>query len=174
MGRSVPEQLTTPAASVAIVVFSHAVAEPQRYGVLSLDASGRPIDIVEKSAVPPSNFAITGLYFYDGRAPEFAAALQPSARGELEITDLSRAYLALGELTVHEFGRGFAWLDTGTPESLVEAGQFVEILEKRQGFKIAVPEEVAWRAGWIDGAQVERLADAMGACDYATYLRRLV
>jgi glucose-1-phosphate thymidylyltransferase len=155
------------------VVFAHAVAQPGRYGVLDFDAAGKPCDIVEKPANPPSNLAVTGLYFYDARAPELAAGLTPSARGELEITDLNRAYLQRGELQVHQFGRGIAWLDTGTPESLVEAAQFVEILEKRQGFKIAVPEEVAWRSGYIDDAQLLRLADDMGPCDYAAYLRGL-
>jgi glucose-1-phosphate thymidylyltransferase len=155
------------------VVFAHAVAQPGRYGVLDFDAAGKPCDIVEKPANPPSNLAVTGLYFYDAQAPELAAGLTPSARGELEITDLNRAYLQRGELQVHQFGRGIAWLDTGTPESLVEAAQFVEILEKRQGFKIAVPEEVAWRSGYIDDAQLLRLADDMGPCDYAAYLRGL-
>ena len=155
-------------------IFAHAVAHPERYGVLDLAPDGTLRDIVEKPASPPSHLAVTGLYFYDGQAADIAAGLAPSTRGELEITDLNRAYLQRGELQVHQFGRGIAWLDTGTPESLVEAAQFVEILEKRQGFKIAVPEEVAWRSGYIDDTQLLRLAEAMGACDYAVYLRELL
>ena len=156
------------------VVFGHRVANPQHYGVLQFDADRKPVDILEKPKVPPSNVAVTGLYFYDGRASSFAAELTPSARGELEITDLNRAYLARGELEVQEFGRGIAWLDTGTPESLIQAAQFVEILEQRQGFKIAVPEEVAWRLGYIDDSGLAGLAGAMGKCDYAAYLKRLL
>jgi glucose-1-phosphate thymidylyltransferase len=156
------------------VIFAHAVAHPERYGVLEYGPDGRLCDIVEKPVIAPSNRAVTGLYFYDQKAPELATRLVPSARGELEITDLNRAYLASGALLVRELGRGTAWLDTGTPESLVEAAQFVEIIEKRQGFKIAVPEEVAWRSGYISDSQVKRLADAMGECDYAVYLRHLL
>lgn len=156
------------------VVFGHSVANPERYGVLAFDTDGKPVDIVEKPEVPPSNLAVTGLYFYDGRAPELAAQLKPSARGELEITDLNRVYLKAGELQVQEFGRGIAWLDTGTPESLIQAAQFVEILEQRQGFKIAVPEEVAWRMGYIDDETLDRVSESMGNGDYAVYLRGLM
>ena len=156
------------------VVFGHRVANPERYGVVEFGPDKTPADILEKPETPPSNLAVTGLYFYDERAPELAAQLRPSARGELEITDLNRAYLAAGELRVHEFGRGIAWLDTGTPESLIEAAQFIEVLEKRQGFKVAVPEEVAWRMGYIDDSGLRRLVSSMAACDYADYLRGLI
>lgn len=173
-GQGLIQMLQSAAAFEAgAVVFGHRVAKPEQYGVLQFDADRKPIDILEKPKVPPSNVAVTGLYFYDGRASELAAELKPSARGELEITDLNRAYLKLGALEVHEFGRGIAWLDTGTPESLIQAAQFVEILEQRQGFKIAVPEEVAWRMGYIDDDRLARLADAMGKCDYAAYLQGL-
>lgn len=156
------------------VVFAYRVADPGRYGVVELDGEGRPLSIEEKPLRPRSPWAVTGLYFYDGQAPEIAASLRPSARGELEITDLNRAYLEQGRLGVERLGRGFAWLDTGTPDSLLDAAAFVRTLEQRQGFKIACPEEVAWRMGWIDDAGLERLAERVGAVDYGAYLRGLL
>lgn len=155
-------------------VFAYHVADPSRYGVVEMDAQGRPLFLEEKPLRPRSSWAVTGLYFYDGRAPEIAAALQPSSRGELEITDLNRVYLEEGLLGVERLGRGFAWLDTGTPDSLHDAAAFVRTLEQRQGFKIACPEEVAWRMGWIDAVALERLADSYGAADYGAYLRRIM
>lgn len=156
------------------VVFAYRVADPGRYGVVELDGQGRPLSIEEKPLRPRSPWAVTGLYLYDGQAPEIAASLRPSARGELEITDLNRAYLEQGRLGVERLGRGFAWLDTGTPDSLLDAAAFVRTLEQRQGFKIACPEEVAWRMGWIDDAGLERLAERVGAVDYGAYLRGLL
>lgn len=156
------------------VVFAYRVSDPRRYGVVELDAQGRPLSIEEKPANPRSPWAVTGLYFYDGQAPEIAAGLKPSARGELEITDLNRAYLEQGRLGVERLGRGFAWLDTGTPDSLLDAAAFVRTLEQRQGFKIACPEEAAWRMGWIDDAQLARLADGFGTADYGRYLRAVL
>lgn len=153
------------------VVFAYRVADPGRYGVIELDGEARPLSIEEKPTNPRSPWAVTGLYFYDGQAPEIAASLRPSARGELEITDLNRAYLEQGRLGVERLGRGFAWLDTGTPDSLLDAAAFVRTLEQRQGFKIACPEEVAWRMGWIDDAGLERLAEGQGGSAYAAYLR---
>ncbi len=155
-------------------VFAYSVRDPGRYGVLDLDVEGRPRSIVEKPAVPASSWAVTGLYFYDGEACEIAASVRPSARGELEITDVNRAYLERGLLYVETLGRGFAWLDTGTPDSLLEASEFVRVVEKRQGLKIACVEEVAWRMGFIDAEAVRRLAAAFGKNEYGEYLRRLV
>ncbi|MDB5684283.1 MAG: Glucose-phosphate thymidylyltransferase [Sphingomonas bacterium] len=153
-------------------VFAYHVNDPERYGVVEFDDAMRAISIEEKPAAPRSNWAVTGLYFYDGRAPELAAGLKPSARGELEITDLNRIYLEEGALSVEIMGRGFAWLDTGTPDSLIEAAEFVRTLEKRQGFKIACPEEIAFDMGFIDSAQLERLADALGKSSYGAYLKK--
>ncbi|MEL3892944.1 glucose-1-phosphate thymidylyltransferase RfbA, partial [Ferrovibrio sp. MS7] len=140
-------------------VFGYWVVDPERYGVLDLNPDGSVKAIIEKPKQAPSNWAVTGLYFYDAEVCDIAAQLKPSARGELEITDLNNAYLARGKLGVEKFGRGFAWLDTGTPDSLLDACNFMATVEKRQGLKIAVPEEVAWRLGFIDSAQVERRAD---------------
>lgn len=154
-------------------VFAYHVTDPQRYGVVAFDSTGRAVDIEEKPSAPRSNWAVTGLYVYDAQAPELAAALKPSARGELEITDLNRAYLERGLLSVERLGRGFAWLDTGTPDSLIEAGQFVRTLEQRQGFKIGCPEEIAWRKGFIDADALERLAAGMSNA-YGGYLRRVL
>ena len=154
-------------------VFAYHVTDPQRYGVVAFDSTGRAVDIEEKPSAPRSNWAVTGLYVYDAQAPELAAALKPSARGELEITDLNRAYLERGLLSVERLGRGFAWLDTGTPDSLIEAGQFVRTLEQRQGFKIGCPEEIAWRKGFIDADALERLAAGMSNA-YGDYLRRVL
>lgn len=156
------------------VVFGYWVADPERYGVLELGPDKTPTAIIEKPANPPTNWAVTGLYFYDREVCEIAASLKPSARGELEITDLNNVYLKRGKLKVELFGRGFAWLDTGTPDSLLEASNFIATVEKRQGLKIAAPEEVAWRQGYIDAAQLEKLAAAYSKNAYGQYLRRLL
>jgi glucose-1-phosphate thymidylyltransferase len=155
-------------------VFAYHVVDPERYGVVVLDADNRPVEIEEKPAHPRSNYAVTGLYFYDGDVVTIAKGLKPSARGELEITDLNRQYLNAGKLTVEIFGRGTAWLDTGTHDSLVEAATFVHVLEARQGLKVACPEEIAFRMGYIDADQVRRLAEPMRNNSYGQYLLRLV
>jgi glucose-1-phosphate thymidylyltransferase len=155
-------------------LFGYEVSDPQRYGVLDFAPDGTPQAIIEKPTVPPSNIAVTGLYFYDAHAPAFAREQKPSARGELEITDLNRRYLEAGSLQLEELGRGFAWLDTGTHESLLQASTFVETIETRQGLKIGAPEEVAWRHQWIDDAQLEVLAAALGKSSYGAYLSRLL
>ena len=152
-------------------VFAYHVQDPERYGVVEFDQNMIAKSIEEKPAVPRSNWAVTGLYFYDAQVVDIAANLKPSARGELEITDVNRAYLARGELSVEVMGRGYAWLDTGTPDSLIEAAEFVRTLEKRQGFKIACPEEIAFEMGYIDAAQLTRLADELGNGPYGQYLR---
>ena len=154
-------------------VFAYPVNDPERYGVVSFDAAGKAVSIEEKPSRPKSRWAVTGLYFYDGRAPEFAAGLRPSPRGELEITDLNRCYLERGELDVVRLGRGHAWLDTGTHESLIEASLFVQTIEKRQGLKIACPEEVAYRMGLIDASQLRSLGTRLAKNDYGRYLLRL-
>ncbi|MET0182365.1 MAG: glucose-1-phosphate thymidylyltransferase RfbA [Caulobacterales bacterium] len=151
-------------------VFAYHVSDPERYGVVSFDASGRALEIEEKPKAPKSNWAVTGLYFYDGRASEIAASLKPSPRGELEITDLNRVYLESGALTVEQLGRGFAWLDTGTHDSLHEAASFIRTMEHRQGLKIACPEEVALVQGYIGPDDVEKIGKAMGSSDYGRYL----
>jgi glucose-1-phosphate thymidylyltransferase len=156
------------------VVFGYWVADPERYGVLDLGPDKKPRAIIEKPANPPTNWAVTGLYFYDKDVCDIAAGLKPSARGELEITDLNNVYLKNGKLKVELFGRGFAWLDTGTPDSLLEASNFIATVEKRQGLKIASPEEVGWRQGYIDAAQVEKIANAYGKNAYGQYLRRIL
>ena len=151
-------------------VFAYPVKDPERYGVAEFDAAGKVVSIEEKPKSPKSRYAVTGLYFYDNRVLDIAANMKPSSRGELEITDVNRRYLEAGDLCVEVMGRGTAWLDTGTHESLLEAAQFIEIIERRQGLKIACPEEIAWRQGWIDAAQVERLADPMKKNAYGQYL----
>ncbi|WP_284466715.1 glucose-1-phosphate thymidylyltransferase RfbA [Diaphorobacter nitroreducens] len=155
-------------------VFAYHVHDPERYGVAEFDAQGRVLSLEEKPQAPKSNYAVTGLYFYDAQVVELAKGLQPSPRGELEITDLYRLYLEQGLLQGEIMGRGYAWLDTGTHESLLEAGQFIATLENRQGLKIACPEEIAWRHRWVDAAQLERLAQPLTKNGYGKYLMRIL
>ncbi|GAB2742919.1 glucose-1-phosphate thymidylyltransferase RfbA [Melaminivora jejuensis] len=155
-------------------VFAYHVHDPERYGVAEFDEGGKVLSLEEKPAVPKSSYAVTGLYFYDAQVVDYARALQPSPRGELEITDLNRRYLEEGRLSVEIMGRGYAWLDTGTHDSLLDAGQFIATLEQRQGLKIACPEEVAWRAGWIGAEQLARLAQPLAKNGYGQYLQRLL
>ncbi|MBK4738143.1 glucose-1-phosphate thymidylyltransferase RfbA [Noviherbaspirillum pedocola] len=155
-------------------VFAYHVADPQRYGVVEFDARQRAIGIEEKPAQPKSNYAVTGLYFYDNVVCDIAAGIRPSARGELEITDVNRAYLDADQLSVEIMGRGMAWLDTGTHESLLDAAQFISTIEKRQGLKVCCPEEIAYRSGYIDAAQLERLAQPMKKNGYGSYLLQLL
>jgi len=155
-------------------VFAYHVQDPERYGVVAFDAQRRALNIEEKPKSPKSNYAVTGLYFYDTQVCDIAADIKPSARGELEITEVNARYLAQGQLEVEIMGRGYAWLDTGTHDSLLEASQFIATLEKRQGLKVACPEEVAWRAGWIDSAQLAALSQPMLKNGYGQYLAKLV
>lgn len=155
-------------------IFAYHVHDPERYGVAEFDKEGKVLSLEEKPAQPKSNYAVTGLYFYDNQVIDMARDLKPSKRGELEITDLNRLYLEEGKLNVEIMGRGYAWLDTGTHDSLLQASQFIATLEQRQGLKVACPEEVAWRQGWIDTAQVERLAQPLLKNGYGQYLLRIV
>jgi len=155
-------------------VFAYHVHEPERYGVAEFDASGKVLSLEEKPAQPKSNYAVTGLYFYDQQVVDLAKSLKPSARGELEITDLNRLYLKQGVLAVEIMGRGYAWLDTGTHESLLDAGQFIATLENRQGLKVSCPEEIAYRQQWIDAAQLEKLAKPLTKNGYGQYLLRVL
>jgi glucose-1-phosphate thymidylyltransferase len=170
-GHGLPELLRrADARDHGATVFGYWVKDPQAYGVVSFDAGGRAETIEEKPANPKSNFAVTGLYFYDGRASEFADRIKPSARGELEITDLNRLYLEAGELNVELMGRGFAWLDTGTHGSLLDAALYVRIIEERQGLKISCPEEIAWRLGFIDDEGLRKVAEPLRKSGYGEYL----
>jgi glucose-1-phosphate thymidylyltransferase len=170
-GHGLPDQLRLAAEYASgATVFAYRVRDPERYGVVQFDQQGRALDIEEKPVHPKSNHAVTGLYFYDNEVLDIAAALRPSARGELEITDVNRTYLERGTLRVEQFGRGVAWLDTGTHESLLQAAMFIEAIETRQGLKVCCPEEIAFRSGYIDGAQLERLARPLAKTGYGSYL----
>ncbi|MBK8895411.1 MAG: glucose-1-phosphate thymidylyltransferase RfbA [Propionivibrio sp.] len=155
-------------------IFAYAVNDPERYGVIEFDAQGRAVSLEEKPQAPKSRYAVTGLYFYDKQVVELAKTIQPSARGELEITDLNGLYLKQGKLNVQTMGRGYAWLDTGTHESMLEASQFIHTIEKRQGLKVACPEEIAWRNGWIDDSQLEKMAQTLTKSGYGQYLSGLL
>jgi len=162
------------ARTAGATVFGYYVHDPERYGVVQFGPEGQVTDLLEKPKKPPSNYAVTGVYFYDERAPDITRTITPSPRGELEITDLNRAYLRDGKLSVERLGRGTAWLDTGTHNSLLDAGVFVRIIEERQGLKVACVEEVAWRMGFIDAAQLERLASPLQKSGYGEYLLRIL
>ncbi|OAN55681.1 glucose-1-phosphate thymidylyltransferase RfbA [Sphingobium sp. TCM1] len=174
-GHGLPEILASASSrQEGASVFAYHVNDPERYGVVSFDDQMRAVTIEEKPEQPKSNWAVTGLYFYDEKVVDIAANMKPSARGELEITDVNRAYLERGDLHVEIMGRGYAWLDTGTPDSMMDAADFVRILEKRQGVKIASPEEIAYRQGFIDEAQLEKAIGKLGKSDYGRYLRGIV
>ena len=174
-GHGLPEKLRKAASlKEGGTVFGYWVRDPERYGVVSFDTDGKALDIEEKPSAPKSNWAITGLYFYDNRVVEIAEGLRPSARGELEITDVNRAYLEMGALHVEKLGRGIAWLDTGTHESLMQAGDFIRVIEERQGLKVACVEEIAYRLGYIDSSQLEHLARPLMKNGYGQYLMRLL
>ena len=173
-GDALPAMAERGARAQGAVVYAYWVADPQAYGVVEFDAAGKPISIVEKPKTPKSNWAVTGLYFYDADVCDVAAGLPRSVRGELEISDVNAHYLKEGRLTVEKFGRGYAWLDTGSPSSLLRAAQFVETVEDRQGLQIGCPEEVAWRKAYIDNAGMERLIQPIASSEYGKYLQRLL
>ncbi|MGZ4958568.1 MAG: glucose-1-phosphate thymidylyltransferase RfbA [Methylomonas sp.] len=174
-GHDLHVQLTNAASQTSgATVFAYHVHDPERYGVVSFDAQGKAVSLEEKPAKPKSNYAVTGLYFYDNQVVDIAANLKPSPRGELEITDVNRAYLDHQQLSVEIMGRGYAWLDTGTHASLIEAGNFIETIERRQGLKIACLEEIAWRSGWVDDEQIQRLAKPLAKNGYGQYLLALL
>ena len=174
-GHGLPDLLQRAASRDAgATVFGYRVHDPERYGVVAFDAEGRAVSIEEKPDHPQSNYAVTGLYFYDERVCDFASALTPSARGELEITDLNRMYLEAGELAVELMGRGFAWLDTGTHDSLLQASTFIQTIEERTGLKVACPEEIAYEQGWIDASALAELAAPLATTGYGTYLMGLL
>ncbi len=172
-GEGLSRRLTTVAETGA-TIFAYAVQDPQRYGVVEIDRDQKAIGIEEKPQYPKSDLAVTGLYFYDADVVEIAQGLTPSQRGEIEITDVNNAYLRRGDLTVETLNRGFAWFDTGTHDALLDASNFIATIERRQGLKVACLEEIAWRQGWIDTDQVERLANQMAQCGYGQYLLSLV
>ncbi|HVP64408.1 MAG TPA: glucose-1-phosphate thymidylyltransferase RfbA [candidate division Zixibacteria bacterium] len=169
----VPMLAQASAQEIGATIFAYAVRDPERYGVVELNADGKPVQIVEKPKQPKSRYAVTGIYFYDNQVTDIAASLKPSARGELEITDVNNSYLEMGQLSVQTMGRGIAWLDTGTHESLLEASAFIQTIEKRQGLKVACPEEIAYRAGYINAEQLEVLAARINN-DYGEYLRDIL
>jgi glucose-1-phosphate thymidylyltransferase len=174
-GHGLPEALAAAGQrTLGGTVFGYRVADPERYGVVAFDGEGRVTGIVEKPAVPPSHYAVTGLYFLDGTAPDRAAKVRPSPRGELEIVDLLESYLADGQLSVEKMGRGYAWLDTGTHGSLLDAGNFVRTLQARQGLQVGCPDEIAYRAGWIDDAALEKRAAVFAKNDYGRYLTSIL
>jgi glucose-1-phosphate thymidylyltransferase len=175
-GHGLPELLASASSrkTAGASVFAYHVNDPERYGVVAFDDAMKAVSIEEKPQNPQSNWAVTGLYFYDSQVVDIAANLKPSARGELEITDVNRIYLERGELSVEILGRGYAWLDTGTPDSLLDAAEFVRVLEKRQGFKIASPEEIAFRQKFIDVNEMEKAIGRLGKSDYGRYLRSIV
>jgi glucose-1-phosphate thymidylyltransferase len=174
-GHDLPRLLSSADAKQdGATVFAYHVTDPERYGVVEFDRAGKAISLEEKPHQPKSNYAVTGLYFYDGDVVGHAKSLKPSPRGELEITDLNRAYLNAGAMSVEIMGRGYAWLDTGTHDSMLEASQFIAVLERRQGMKVACPEEIAFRKKWIDDAQLEKLAAPLAKNDYGRYLRGLL
>ena len=174
-GHGLPEMLQRAAGrATGATVFAYRVLDPQRYGVVEFDAKGRAVGLEEKPPAPRSSYAVTGLYFYDNRVLDVAANLKPSPRGELEITDVNRAYLSTSDLHVEILGRGMAWLDTGTHEALLQASNFIQAIEARQGLKVACPEEIAWNAGWITAEDVARLAARMNKNEYGAYLLRML
>jgi len=173
-GHGLPEQLKAAAARPGATVFAYRVKDPERYGVVHFDAQGKALGIEEKPAQPKSNYAVTGLYFYDNDVVDIAASIKPSARGEYEITDVNRAYLERGSLSVELLGRGVAWLDTGTHDSLLQASMFIEAIESRQGLKVSCPEEIAYRAGYINAAQLETIARPLAKNGYGAYLLDLL
>ena len=174
-GHDLPKELQAAVGQTSgATVFAYHVNDPERYGVVEFDADGVAVSLEEKPAEPKSNYAVTGLYFYDNRVVEMAKSLQPSPRGELEITDINRLYMQQGELSVAMMGRGYAWLDTGTHHSLIEASNFIQTIEERQGLKVSCPEEIAFRKGFIDAAQVRKLAEPLAKNAYGQYLLKMI